>query len=371
MIEQSGFSIEEEIKRPLVSFVLFAYNHETYICEAMKAALAQTYSPLEIIISDDCSADNTFSIVREMARCYCGPHDLIIRQNSSNIGFAAHINVLMTLVRGDLIVVAAGDDISFPERVNVVVQCWLSGGRESGSIFSRFQVVNESGKVTRDDVPSYQKRVTLADRDFGKTRSMTVGTSGCAHAWTRDLFEFFGPINERILHEDITIPLRSLMIGSVTFLPDILVSYRMIAGSLSRASFANHNERFRKMARYWEGRVCNYEQFLLDTQKVLARWPDFSGDIDWISNIISNEADAAQVNHQFFGGTYLQRICLVLNFSMNIPAVRRLKLFALALVPGLYNVQSSRRLLILFERYKNKLFHPVHFQPRKSTHQRT
>ena len=39
--------------RPLVTFFLFAYNQEKYIEEACRAALAQTYSPLEIIFSED------------------------------------------------------------------------------------------------------------------------------------------------------------------------------------------------------------------------------------------------------------------------------------------------------------------------------
>lgn len=249
MSEQGGFPVYEGVKRPLVSFVLFAYNHERYIREAIEAALAQTHSPLEIIISDDCSTDETFRVIEETTVGYRGPHALVVRKNDHNLGLAAHINQVMALVRGELVVVAAGDDVSFPDRVSLVTQHWLAGGRESGSIFSRFQVIDQFGKITRNEVPINKKRVTLADRDLAKTRSMTVATSGCAHAWTRDVFDFFGPINERIIHEDITIPLRSLLIGSVTFLPDELVLYRMIAGSLSRASFANHQERFRKMAR--------------------------------------------------------------------------------------------------------------------------
>jgi glycosyltransferase involved in cell wall biosynthesis len=50
--------IEESIissNRPLVSFVLLTYNQEKYVADALRAALNQTYSPLEIIISDDCS----------------------------------------------------------------------------------------------------------------------------------------------------------------------------------------------------------------------------------------------------------------------------------------------------------------------------
>ena len=50
------------MEKKLVSYCLFAFNQEKYINEAIKGALNQTYSPLEIIISDDCSTDLTFQI---------------------------------------------------------------------------------------------------------------------------------------------------------------------------------------------------------------------------------------------------------------------------------------------------------------------
>jgi glycosyltransferase involved in cell wall biosynthesis len=50
--------------KPLLTLAMFAYNHERFIAEAVRGALRQTYSPLEIIISDDCSTDRTFEIIQ-------------------------------------------------------------------------------------------------------------------------------------------------------------------------------------------------------------------------------------------------------------------------------------------------------------------
>ena len=49
----------------LATLALFAYNQERFIAEAVRGALAQTYSPLEIILSDDCSTDRTAEVARE------------------------------------------------------------------------------------------------------------------------------------------------------------------------------------------------------------------------------------------------------------------------------------------------------------------
>jgi hypothetical protein len=48
-------------ERPFVTFALFVYNQEKYIREAVEGAFSQTYEPLEIILSDDCSTDRTFN----------------------------------------------------------------------------------------------------------------------------------------------------------------------------------------------------------------------------------------------------------------------------------------------------------------------
>ena len=55
-----------EQSNPLISFAVICYRQERFIAEAVLSALTQTYSPLEIIISDDCSPDATFDVVREI-----------------------------------------------------------------------------------------------------------------------------------------------------------------------------------------------------------------------------------------------------------------------------------------------------------------
>ena len=61
-------------ERPLVTFALLAYNQERFVREAVRAAFEQTYRPLEIILSDDCSQDGTFEVLMNMAQSYTGPH---------------------------------------------------------------------------------------------------------------------------------------------------------------------------------------------------------------------------------------------------------------------------------------------------------
>src|SRR5258706_790207 len=108
------------MKRPLLPFVVATFNQEAYVRQAITNAFAQTYSPLEIIISDDCSRDRTFIIASEMAATYKGPHTIRLNRNPTNFGIGGHVNRIMELCRGALVIAAAGDEVclSDPDQGN-------------------------------------------------------------------------------------------------------------------------------------------------------------------------------------------------------------------------------------------------------------
>jgi glycosyltransferase involved in cell wall biosynthesis len=95
-----------------VTLTLIAYNQENYVREAIESALAQTFSPLEIILSDDCSPDQTFAIMQEMVGSYRGPHRVHARREPVNVGTVQHLINVSRAAQGELVVIAAGDDLS-------------------------------------------------------------------------------------------------------------------------------------------------------------------------------------------------------------------------------------------------------------------
>src|SRR6056297_302741 len=108
-----------ENKHTSVSILMLAYNQELYIGEAVKGALSQECDNLEIIISDDCSSDSTFSIIESIVEDYRGPHEVKINRNPRNFGLSSHVNHLIEMSGGDLILLLAGDDISLSNRAAV------------------------------------------------------------------------------------------------------------------------------------------------------------------------------------------------------------------------------------------------------------
>ena len=207
----------------LVTFALFAYNQERYIAEAVRGALAQTYSPLEIIISDDCSADLTFEIIRQEVSGYGGPHEIRLNRNETNLGFASHINLVVGMARGQLIVAAGGDDVSLPDRVEKLFAAYASSNRRAMSLYSNATVINEEGERAGQYVlgraPDQPSVEWMAER--------ISGVLGCAQAWDRRVFDLFGPLQEEVFNEDMVIPFRAALVGEVKYIDESLVLYRL------------------------------------------------------------------------------------------------------------------------------------------------
>lgn len=133
------------LKRPLVTFALFAYNQEKFIHDAIEAALGQDYSPLEIIISDDRSDDSTYEQMSKSIAGYQGTHSITLRRSDENRGVFAHVLDVVRIAKGELIVFAAGDDISAPERVRILVDSWLTGG--AWGLHSNYDKIDDKGNI--------------------------------------------------------------------------------------------------------------------------------------------------------------------------------------------------------------------------------
>jgi glycosyltransferase involved in cell wall biosynthesis len=143
--EDESALIEQVSNRPLVTFALFAYNQERFIREAIEGAFGQTYEPLEIILSDDCSTDNTFGMMREAAAAYHGPHRVRLNRTETNIGVFRHLLEVVAMAEGELMVLAAGDDISLPERAGVFVENWRKTG--ASAMCTSWHLMSESGTI--------------------------------------------------------------------------------------------------------------------------------------------------------------------------------------------------------------------------------
>jgi hypothetical protein len=223
--------MSDQNDHPLLTFALISYNQERFIREAVEAAFAQTYSPLEIILSDDCSSDRTFDLMREMAAAYRGPHRIVLNRNAVRSGLGGHVNRMMELQHGELVVIAAGDDISLPERTQVLYDAWKSDGKQATTVHSSVIKINEAGAALETPPPPRVPGTPLplsvqsaVPSEF--MRNLKPSVTGCANAWVPRLFSVFGPLPKNVIYEDQAITFRSILAGRILLVDVPLVKYR-------------------------------------------------------------------------------------------------------------------------------------------------
>ncbi len=98
---------------PIISVIMSVYNAEKYLREAVDSILNQTYKDFEFIIINDCSKDNSWSILREYARDH---KNIILLNNLDNLGLTRNLNLALSISKGEYIARMDADDISDENR---------------------------------------------------------------------------------------------------------------------------------------------------------------------------------------------------------------------------------------------------------------
>jgi alpha-1,3-rhamnosyltransferase len=108
----------DTLEQPLVSIIVITYNSSKYVLETLESAKAQTYQNIELIVSDDCSTDNTVEICREWIE---NNKERFVRTElitaEKNTGIPANCNRGVKAAQGEWVKLIAGDDILLPETI--------------------------------------------------------------------------------------------------------------------------------------------------------------------------------------------------------------------------------------------------------------
>jgi glycosyltransferase involved in cell wall biosynthesis len=307
---------------PLVSMLLLAYQQQATIEAAIRGALAQTYSPLEIIVSDDASTDGTQAAIDRALAGYAGPHRIVRNRNPTNLGIGAHISRMVSLSQGELLFVAAGDDVSLPERCERVLQAWLAADRRPDLISSALVDLDDDGKVHERIVPTDLSTY----RNAADWLARPPHVIGAAQAWTRRLFDRFGPLPAGVVGEDLIMVFRAIVSGGAITLPEALVQYRR--GGISRrrrtTSAAQVVERMLKSNR---SALVELPQLLAD-----ARVAGQQAAVDAALN--ARLAREVFMRDIFASRRFGVQLALVASAS-KVPLAERIRLFVYAACPAL------------------------------------
>lgn len=104
---------------PLVSIIMGAYNCDKFVGRSIDSVLNQTYTNWELIICDDASIDNTYSILKEYAE---KDKRILILKNESNLKLAASLNRCLSVAKGKYVARLDADDECLKNRLKLQVE---------------------------------------------------------------------------------------------------------------------------------------------------------------------------------------------------------------------------------------------------------
>ncbi len=155
-----------------ISVGMPVFNGERYLETAVRSILDQTYPDLELIISDNASADRTKEISLDLAA-----QDSRIRytENSRNIGAAGNYNRLFAMATGSYFRWANADDISAPE-LHAKCLAVLEANPDAVLAYGKTRIIDSDGVVTADyddNMDLQQERPSDRYRKFWEATELT------------------------------------------------------------------------------------------------------------------------------------------------------------------------------------------------------
>jgi len=116
--------LNEDLKEPLYSIITPTYNHEFFIEDCIESVLNQTYKNWELIIVDDGSTDNTFSIAKKYMDKY--PNIRVFQQiNKGPFRLVETYNFALSKSKGEYIAILEGDDSWVKNKLFVQNQAFI------------------------------------------------------------------------------------------------------------------------------------------------------------------------------------------------------------------------------------------------------
>ena len=109
----------------LVSIIMPSYKCGRFIEESIRSVQAQTYKNWELIIVDDCSGDDTISIVLELKK---NDDRINLYQNASNSGAAVSRNTALRYAKGRWIAFLDSDDLWEPAKLEKQIMFMENNG---------------------------------------------------------------------------------------------------------------------------------------------------------------------------------------------------------------------------------------------------
>lgn len=207
--------------KDLVSVITACYNSENYILETISSVLNQTHKNWELILVDDCSTDNTISIVKEFIRA---DKRIKLFQLAKNSGAAVARNTAIKEANGTFIAFLDSDDKWLPIKLELQLEFMKSN--HYNLTHTAYELIDNQGNSLNKTITPVK---TLSYNDMLYSNKI-----GCLTAMYNqsELGKIYMPLLRK--RQDYGLWLKILKTGEKAYgLPEVLSQYRNTENSIS------------------------------------------------------------------------------------------------------------------------------------------
>ncbi len=204
----------------LVSIVTPVYNASRYLAQTIETVLAQTYQEWELLLSDDCSTDDSLKIAKSFQN---KDKRIKVLEFNENTGPAGCRNRAIQAAQGKYIAFLDSDDLWVPEKLQMQVQFMEKGGYDL--CYSSYQKIDEQDNPIGGQISG--------PLSVGYDRLLNSNVIPCLTSMynVERIGKYF---MEDIGHEDYVYWLRILKNGYIAHgMEQVLAYYRVRKGSVS------------------------------------------------------------------------------------------------------------------------------------------
>ena len=231
-------------ENPLVSIICLAYNHEKFVVEALNSVIQQNYQPIELIIVDDYSSDNTKSIIEVWLLSHS---NIQFIANEVNLGNTKSFNNALKIAKGDYIIDLAADDLLIPNGIQIQVNAFhKSAFKNLGIVYGNAEIINENGSFNSYYFPVDTNKKVISKRKTGDIYCsvLSTGDSICSVSAMikKNTFDHTGDYDVTLNYEDLDFWIRASRNFEIDFIDTVLVKKRIVSNSLGTHFFKKNNK---------------------------------------------------------------------------------------------------------------------------------
>ena len=232
-----------------ISVAMATYNGSKYIAEQLESILAQTYPAHEIIISDDASQDGTLNILERFQTKYS---NIRLYKNSQTTGLNNNFERTIGKCKGDVIALSDQDNI------------WKSNKLEKmiNRLNNHILVYSDSLLVTSENKPirrlSESKKYKFTCAVTPKEFYFYNAIFGHNTLFQRDLLKYALPFPKAGLNYDGWLPFVASCVGTIDYLDEPLVRYRLHPGNLTHPALEKEGPNKPKEPKWRRKQRYNY-----------------------------------------------------------------------------------------------------------------